>query len=379
MSYIRDRWKESGRYGKNPDSRWQVWVTVDGRQKYVGAYRTKAIANRHKVEHESRAQRGAWVDTSNTTTVTELVRADLERRIHRGRTAERSESYVRNHVAGTPFGDLRVVSVRPGDVQAWVTDRAAVLSPRTVRNLAGMVRAAFDAAVLDRIIARTPFERIVLPRVEQDRVVPLTIAQVDDIVAAIRPRYQAMVRAQAGLGLRLGELLALRVEDVNFLARTVRVEDQIDRSTRERVPPKTPKSRRTLPLPDVVARALARHIEEFPPAPSGLLFATRDGLPLDHDWYANKVFAVAAEKTGLPRGTNTHALRHHFASVLLGRGQAVTAVAELLGHEDATLVTRVYAHIMPGAEDLARKAIDAAWSEHHQSTEKVAVAQGRPQ
>ena len=76
-----------------------------------------------------------------------------------------------------------------------------------------------------------------------------------------------MVVAQAGLGLRIGELLALRVEDVDFLRRTVRVEDQIDRQTRERVPPKTPRSRRTVPLPDVVVGGAGRAPARTPAAP----------------------------------------------------------------------------------------------------------------
>lgn len=75
-----------------------------------------------------------------------------------------------------------------------------------------------------------------------------------------------MVITQAGLGLRIAELLALRVQDVDFLRRTVRVEFQTTPDGKYRVPPKTPRSRRTLPLPEVIGKALAAHIAEFPPA-----------------------------------------------------------------------------------------------------------------
>lgn len=64
----------------------------------------------------------------------------------------------------------------------------------------------------------------------------------------------------------------------------------------------------------------------------------------------------------LPKGTSTHDLRHHFASVLLAAGESVVAVAEWLGHEDATLVLRVYGHLMANSEDRMRKAVDAAWT-----------------
>jgi integrase len=97
-------------------------------------------------------------------------------------------------------------------------------------------------------VAVSPFQRIAMPRVERERIVPLTVDQVAAVVDVIGAQYKAMVVAQAGLGLRIGELLALRVQDVDFLRRTIRVEDQIERGTSERVPPKTPRSRlRTLP------------------------------------------------------------------------------------------------------------------------------------
>lgn len=380
MGHIRDRWRDPARRGKG--KRWQVKYQVDGRERNGGSFDTKAIAQRRLVELESAVQRGQWVDPTDDTTVTELVRAYVATRRHRPRTAARVESDITNHIEATAIGARRAAALKPSELQGWVTDRAAVLSPRTVRNLAGLLRSALNSAVLDRIIPVSPFQKIALPRVERERIVPLTIEQVAAIHDTIAPRYQAMVLTQAGLGLRIGELLALRVDDVDFLRRTVRIEHQIDRDTRERVEPKTPRSRRTLPLPDMVARALAEHLRKFNPATDGLLFHTSTGRPIDHDWYANKVFARAVQKvreqivrdtaearrTGgdppaaMPAGVTTHDLRHHFASLLLARGSGPVAVAELLGHENATLVLTTYGHLMPGSEEVARKAIDAAWT-----------------
>ncbi|MGI8798164.1 MAG: tyrosine-type recombinase/integrase [Pseudonocardia sp.] len=129
-----------------------------------------------------------------------------------------------------------------------------------------------------------------------------------------------MVITQAGLGLRIGELLALRQSDVDFLRRTVRVEHQIDKRTRQQVASKTARSRRTLPLPDVVSVALAEHVRQFPQAPDGLLLHTADGLPYWHEYYTQKVFKPAVRKSKLPAGTTSHDLRHHFASVLIPPG-----------------------------------------------------------
>ena len=179
---------------------------------------------------------------------------------------------------------------------------------------------------------------------------------------AIPDRNKAMVITQAGLGLRLGELLALRQEDVDFMRRTVRVEWQIAPGSRLRSEPQTPRSRRTLPLPTVVAEALAQHIQQFPPALDGTLFTTRTGQPYRHDYYGSMIFKRAVVRAGLPDKITTHDLRHHYASVLLFMGESVVAVAERLGHDNATLVLSTYGHLMPHAEDRTRRAIDEAWS-----------------
>src|SRR5512133_3325309 len=171
-----------------------------------------------------------------------------------------------------------------------------------------------------------------------------------------------MVITQAGLGLRVAELLALHVQDVDFLRRTVRVEFQTTPDRKYRVPPKTPRSRRTLPLPEVVGKALAAHIAEFPPTDDGSLFTTANENSYRHEHYGARIFAPAAKKAELPAGTTSHALRHHYASALLAAGESVVAVAERLGRENATLVLKTYGHLMPDSEDRTRRAINTAWS-----------------
>jgi integrase len=192
--------------------------------------------------------------------------------------------------------------------------------------------------------------------------VPLTVDQVRDLVAALPERNRAMVVTQAGLGLRIGELLALRTEDVDQAAGVVRVEYQIAPGQRSRTEPKTPTSRRTIPLPGVVADALREHMVAFPPLPDGTLFGTRFGQPYSHAHYGAQIFKRAVERAGLPARVTPHDLRHHYASVLLAAGESVIAVAERLGHENASLVLSTYGHLVANSEDRTRRAIDAAWA-----------------
>ena len=372
MGRIRDRWKDPDR---RASPRWQVWYRVDGVDTYGGSYRNHDAAKRRLTELEHSVQRGQWVDLNNQTTVTECARGYIAARPHRPTTARRMAGLIENHLAPTALGSRRLVSVRPSEIQGWAADRARLLAPSTMRLLLGLVRSVFAAAVLDRLIASSPVVKVTLPRAEDERVVPLTIAQVRALADAMPPRYRAMVTVQAGLELRLGELLALRAQDVNFLGRTARIEGQIVSGARVRSEPKTPRSRRTLPLPAVVGEALAAHMAAFPPAADGSLFTTRDGRPPTHVHYGTTTFRKAVEKAGLPAGTTSHDLRHHYASLLLAAGESVVAVAERLGHQNATLVLSVYGHLMPGSEDRTRSAIDKAWN---QAPGEAATAQGRP-
>ena len=154
---------------------------------------------------------------------------------------------------------------------------------------------------------------------------------------------------------------------MNFLGRSVRVEQQLEERTRARVEPKTPRSRRTIPLPAFVGEALAEHLQQWPPLDDGTLFyGPRSRRPYDHNHYGTRIFGAAVKRLSVaatfPAGTTTHDLRHHYASVLIAGGESVLAVAERLGHEDAVMVLKIYAHLMPDSEDRTRKVVDAAWS-----------------
>jgi integrase len=266
-------------------------------------------------------------------------------------------------------------------VQAWVKDLSGKVGPQTVSDYTSTLSAMFASAVEDGRIARNPvsLRRLTMPVISQPKLVPLTIPQVLQWAGAARPHVRAMILTQAGLGLRISELIALRKADVDFLRREVHITEQLDRSGK-RAPLKTSRSRRDVPLPVVTSEVLARHIEQHPPGESGLIFTQviepyrADGAPNrnylrqdlireDFTWSsrtAARAYRKAAQAAGLPDTISSHDLRHHYASVLLDAGESVHAVAERLG-DTAEMVLRIYGHVMPDREDTTRKAVDAAW------------------
>lgn len=147
----------------------------------------------------------------------------------------------------------------------------------------------------------------------------------------------------------------------DFTARVVRIEWQFAPQSKVRTAPKTPRSRRIVPLPQVVADTLHGHGADYPPADDGTVFTTRFAGPYRHDYYGSLIFGTAVRKAGLPKGITSHDLRHHYASLLLMQGESVITVADRLGHENATLVLSTYGHLMPDSEERTRRAVDEAW------------------
>jgi integrase len=355
-----------GHIQKRGDRKYQArWLDPDGRER-AQTFTRKIDAENHLKHVEGAVLDNRYVDLSNKITVVEYARQWAATRPHRATTAVRTESAIKTHIEATPLGSRRLVAVRPSEVQAWVTERSQRLAPGTVALLVSILRSMLNAAVDDRLITSSPAQRLSLPRAQSERIAPLSVDQVRALAGAVPPRCLAMVITQAGLGLRIGELLGLRVEDIDFLRRTVRIEHQLSRDGKGLLPPKTPRSRRTLPLPDVVAEVLAEQIRLD--GGSDYLFTTSRGNPYRQLDYARRVFNPAARNAGLPAGTTSHHLRHHYASVLLFAGESVVAVAERLGDTPA-MVLKVYGHLMPGAEDRTRRAIDQAWTTDGRGTD----------
>jgi integrase len=203
------------------------------------------------------------------------------------------------------------------------------------------------------------------------------VETVHRIIEGHPDELRAMPVLGAGCGLRQGEIFGLSLEAVDFLRRVVHVRLQLRLVGNQVVlaPPKGGRERE-VPLPDVVALAVAEHAQRFGTAtvelpwrePGGgmrsveLMFTNRDRGPLTRAYFTHNAWKPALEGAGLERNRDNgmHALRHHYASVLLENGVRIRAVSEYLGHHDPGFTLRTYAHLMPESEDRARAAIDAA-------------------
>ena len=142
-------------------------------------------------------------------------------------------------------------------------------------------------------------------------------------------------------GLRLGELLALTTEDFNFEKQTIRINKSYQRIDCEDIitDPKTPRSNRTVQMPDFLAAEMKDYIRSlYGLAPDERIF------PISKN-YLHREMDRGCEETGVKR-IRIHDLRHSHVSLLIEMGFSAVAIADRVGHESIDITYR-YAHLFP--------------------------------
>jgi integrase len=320
-------------------------------------------AQRWVTEQTAALNKGDWIDPrAGRVTFGDFAEVWRQAQVHRPTTRASVESHLRTNLLPA-FGERPINTVRPSEVQALVRRLSDRLAPATVTVAFRYLSMIFLAAVTDGLIARNPCTGTKLPQKMPVRVVPLEVADVQHIIEALPPRLRAVGLVGAGAGLRHGEALGLTVDRVDFLRRQIVVDRQLitlERQQPQLAPPKTASSVRTVPVPDLVLKALARHLEEFEPGEWGLLFTLPDGRAMPRNMF-HLAWRAAVNKSGARPGAIFHDLRHFYASALIHHGESVRVVQERLGHASAKMTLDVYSHLWPASEDKTRRAIEAAF------------------
>ena len=300
-----------------------------------------------------------------------LVRwlTDVARPTVRPRTYQTYESYVRVHLAPA-IGRIPLQRLGPADVQRLLNAKlAAGLSPQTVHHLRAVLRRALNQAVRWGILARNPAILVDGPRVPRYEVPAMDPADARRLLEAVRgDRLEALYTVALSIGLRQGEVLGLRWQDVDLDRATLSVRFALQRiaGQLQLVEPKTRQSRRTLALPERVVTSLrqhrARQLREKLWAASrwresGLVFTSSIGTPLDGTNVTHHLQDLL-EAAGLPR-MRFHDLRHACASLLIAQGVHPRVVMETLGHSQIGLTMNLYAHVLPALQREAAGQMEA--------------------
>lgn len=257
--------------------------------------------------------------------------------------------------------------------------RKADLSDKSIRNYVGTLRALFNYAADKRRRWTTcnPVDDVELPRAPTYAEIRyLTTDEIRALIDGVKPvpitgtdaTYEALDRAMivtaAMTGLRIGELQALDWRSVDFMHARIRVRRTWDRKTKTFTKPKSRRSERAVPMPDVVAGHLERmhrtyHPDEVEPRPDSLVFGHPvTGDPLGHRAMYERLRATL-KATGLDETFAWHSLRHSYGTALAAQGVPMRTLQEWMGHKDIQTTQR-YADYCPNPGE--RDVVEAAFA-----------------
>lgn len=363
----RKRGNHQGSIRRRSDGRWEAILSLPNGDRLSFYGRTQDEAHR-KLTVALYERQGGNPSTPGSMKLGEFLETWLERiakaRV-RAQTYKGYEVNVRVHLKPA-LGHVPIERLQPIHVQELIDNkRKDGLAPKSIRYMHGILRNALNQAVRWNYIQRNPAALVDGPRVEQQEIQPFTREEAQRFLETIKgDRLEALYAVALTMGLRQGEALGLRWQDVDLDMGYVRLSRQLQRINHkyELVELKTARSRRALAVPAAIVNRLREHKirqdkEKERSAlrwrETDLVFCRPNGYPLSGSVITHRFQDLLAQ-AGIPR-RRFHDLRHSCATLLLAQGVPARVVMDVLGHSQISLTLNTYTHVLP---ELKREAAD---------------------
>lgn len=327
------RRRESGQY--------QVrYVGADGLMRPAPrTFPDEKSAERWLVLKEAEILRGEWqAPEDGQIPLAEYASAWIAERKLSPRTRELYEMLYRLHV-GPYLGRRTLDRLTPEVIRRWRSDllrdgRSEWTAAKSYR----LLRAILNTAVReDRVIRSNPCTMRGYDKEPTSARSTASVDQVWQLSELVPRRYRVLILFAAFVGLRWGELVAIRSRDLDLdsgLVQVTRKFAELQNGQRVAGPPKSDAGFRTIALPQVVVTELRRHLKEFPPVDrNSLVFVGPKGAPLRRNNFHRTVrWAEVTKAVGLPDGFHFHDLRHTGNTLTAASGASTRELMHRLGH-----------------------------------------------
>jgi integrase len=342
---------------------WVAQVTIDGKTKPIGYFKTEAEALAAKNKALRELEQATWVAHSSQT-LAEYMNYWLEH-VHKGTIALSTYQDYRGmidlHIIPA-LGRIHVQKLTMRQVQMFCSSLQEKLSPGRVRNIHALLHSAIDHAVKEGLVARNVSEDVRLPHEEEKERVVLNVEQADQLLkVASVPWLKVALTVAVTTGMRRGEIVALKWSDLDLANRYLQVRRNLielrGRGLYEKGP-KTTHSRRKITLPFFVVEMLKEHKanqEEIRRAAGNdwierdLIFCTENGDYIKPH-RLSRAFKRLLKQANLP-SMRLHDLRHSAFTILLAMGVPAKVVQEIAGHSHISTTLGTYGHVIPGMHE----------------------------
>jgi integrase len=349
------------------DGRWTAAITLEHRKRkaFYGKTRKEVQEKLKQALHEQ--LQGTLVMAPQQTIAQFLVDwlENTHKKSVRPATYERYKDTIRLHLVPV-LGSYRLQKLSAQHVQAFYAKKLNEgLSPTTVIYFHSVLHNALDTAVKWGLVPRNVCDLTSPPRKERFEIQPLSAEQVQQFLLAVRGhKWETLFTLALATGMRQGELLGLKWQDITFSRGTLQVRRILSRVMSERAvrefveaDPKTEQSLRSIPLAPFALSALrehrARQLEDKVKAGPAwqehdYVFCTLTGTHLRPNHVYDE-FKKILKRAALP-AIRFHDLRHSTATLLFGLGVHAKVVQEMLGHTQISMTMDIYAHVLPGMQ-----------------------------
>lgn len=363
-------------YRQKSTGKWGGSITLEnGKRKYFYGKTQKEVQD--KINDALYEQQRGMLATGSNATMQEYLEDWLEKtHKHTVRlgTYLNYQKLLRNYLV-PGLGKVKLQKLTAPQVQAFYSatlDKG--LSPKTVTNIHGLLHKALDNAVRWNIVSRNVCDAVTPPRVPRKELNFLTQDQAATLLQEVKAnKLEALLTVAITTGLRRGELLALRWQDINFELGTIQVKRAVSYHQvygYVESEPKTSRSRREIMLASFVIDVLTKHQQQQKEqrlaaggdwTDKNLIFTNATG-----DFYSPstlvKAFRRFLKKVGLPT-MRFHDLRHSAATILLTMKVHPKVVQEILGHSQITTTMDIYSHAMPSMQSDATEQWDTTFEQ----------------
>jgi integrase len=365
-----------GTISRRKDGRWEgrYYVpTEDGPKRKVIYGKTRAEVSEKLTKALSDRANGIVYDNENIT-IGEYLDVWLKGSVYgsvRQSTYDRDTNLVNNHIKPV-LGSLKLKKLNSAHVQNFYRNRLDTgLSASTVRKIHDILRRGLAQAVDWHLTQRNVADVVKPPRPVPKEIVALSTDETRRLLdVAAEDRLEALYVLAVHTGMRQGEMLALRWQDVDIENAVLSVRRTLTRRGGKVAfgEPKTKKSRRSIRLTLQAVDALRAHLERQLRdmeilgdhyQDQGLIFTTDTGAPINPSNLRQRSFTPLLKRAGLPH-MRFHDLRHTCATLLLSRGVHPKFVQELLGHATIAITLDTYSHVIPSMGDATAKAMEDA-------------------